>query len=406
MSSQSIYRWFAPADFSCPDLHRRARALWIVSWPFFAVVVVALAIAVLVEPHTLGRRATTVAAVGGLITLLHAISRAGRPGLASWILVIGLSIIVTQRAWITGGIHAPVAVFYVIFIVIAGVLLGARGGFVTAAVCFMGAIVLTLGTTMGWLAPRAGAGSPLGGLAFVVLAIGLALVLQALTNFAPKRESLGLSAQMVVHDMRSPILALLARLELLRGGLPPEAARDVEGAIDGATSLNRIATTLLDISRLESGRMPVRRSKTDVSMLAQSVVSSVQRLQPTRRLVVEVTGDPVCNCDSDLTRRILENLVTNAMKHTSIDGLVRVLISGSSAAIQISVRDEGLGVPAEARKRIFEPYAAAGTQSATGYESFGLGLSFCKLAAEAQGGAIRVEDGVPRGSVFTVELPR
>ena len=76
-------------------------------------------------------------------------------------------------------------------------------------------------------------------------------------------------------------------------------------------------------------------------------------------------------------------------------------------SIQISVRDEGLGVPAEARKRIFEPYAAAaGTHSTTGYESFGLGLSFCKLAAEAQGGVIRIEDGVPRGSVFTVELPR
>ena len=406
MTSQSIFRWFAPADFPCPDLTRRARALWIVSWPFFSVVVVVLAIAVLVEPHTLGRRATTIAAVGTLITLLHAISRAGRPALASWILVIGLSLIVTQRAWITGGIHAPVAVFYVIFIVMAGVLLGTRGGFVTAAVCFVGAMVLTLGTAMGWLTPRPGAGPALGGLVFVILAIGLALVLQALTNFSPKRESLGLNAQMVVHDMRSPILALLARLELLRGGVPPEVAKDVEGAIDGATSLNRIATTLLDISRLESGRMPVRRSNTDLSMLAQSVVATAQRLQPTRSIVVEVYGDPVCNCDSDLTRRILENLVTNAIKHTSIDGAVRVVISGSSATIQISVSDEGLGVPPEARKRIFEPYAVAGTQAGAGYESFGLGLAFCKLAAEAQGGVIRIEDGVPRGSVFSVELPR
>jgi signal transduction histidine kinase len=406
MSTHSIYRWFAPADLSSPDLQRHARALWIVSWPFFAVVVVVLAIGVLVEPHTLGRRATTIAAVGALITLLHAISRAGRPALASWILVIGLAIIVTQRAWITGGIHAPVAVFYVIFIVMAGVLLGARGGYITAAVCFVGAIVLTAGTAMGWLTPRLGAGSSLGALVFVVLAIGLALVLQALSNFSRKRESLSFNAQMIVHDMRSPILALLARLELLRGSVPAETARDVEGAIAGATSLNRIASTLLDISRLESGRMPVRRSNTDVSMLAQSVVASVQKLQPTRRIVVEVHADPVCHCDSDLTRRILENLVSNAMKHTSIDGSVRVIISGSPAAILLSVSDEGLGVPLEARKRIFEPYVAGGSQSANGHESFGLGLAFCKLAAEAQGGVIRVDDGVPRGSVFSVELPR
>lgn len=406
MTAQSIYRWFAPADLSRPDLSRRARALWIVSWPFFAVIVVMLAIGALVEPNTLGRRATTIAAVGTLITVLHAISRAGRPALASWILVIGLSLIVTQRAWITGGIHAPVAVFYVIFIVMAGLLLGSRGGFVTAAICFLGAIVLTIGTAMGWLTPRPGAGSVLGGFVFVVFAIGLALVLQALTSFAPRREPLGLNAQMIVHDMRSPILALLARLELLRGGVSADVARDVEGAIDGAKTLNCIASSLLDVSRLEAGRMPVRRSTTDVSMLAQSVVTSIRNLQPSREIAVEVFGDPVSNCDPDLTRRILENLVTNAMKHTRMDGAVRVSISGSRTSVQLAVSDEGVGVPPEGRTRIFEPYAGEGTQSAMGHESFGLGLAFCKLAAEAQGGRIRVDDRAPRGSVFTVELPR
>src|SRR5688572_13929478 len=117
MNPQSISRWFGPPALFHPDLRRRARALWIVSWPFLAVVAGVLAIGVLVEPQTLARRATTIAAVGCLMLLLHAISRSGRPVLASWILVIGLSLIVTQRAWITGGIHAPVAVFYVMFIV-------------------------------------------------------------------------------------------------------------------------------------------------------------------------------------------------------------------------------------------------------------------------------------------------
>ncbi len=406
MTSHSVYRWFGPADLARPDLSRRARALWIVSWPLFAVVAVILAIGVLIEPDTLARRAVTVAAVGALITFLHAISRSGRPALASWILVIGLSIIVTQRAWITGGIHAPVAVFYVIFIVMAGVLLGPRGGIVTAAVCFAGAIVLTVGTALTWLVPRPGAGSVLGGFVFVLLAIGLALVLQALTKFGPRRDELNLNAQMIVHDMRSPILAMLARLEMLRGGVPADVARDIEGAIDGAKTLNCIASSLLDVSRLEAGRMPVRRSTTDVSMLAQSVVGSIRNLQPSRDIAVEVFGDPECNCDPDLTRRILENLVSNAMKHTRIDGAVRVRVNGSRGTVQISVSDEGLGVPPERRKRIFEPYAAAGVESANGYESFGLGLAFCKLAAEAQGGAIRVEDAVPRGCVFIVELPR
>src|SRR5262245_45012926 len=105
---QSRLGWLAPPELPRLDLRRRARALWLVSWPFFAVVLLVLGIAGLLEPATLARRAVTIASVGTLVTFLHAISRAGRPVLASWILVLGLSAIVTQRAWITGGIHAPV----------------------------------------------------------------------------------------------------------------------------------------------------------------------------------------------------------------------------------------------------------------------------------------------------------
>ena len=273
MTPQLIFEWFAPPELARADLRHRARALWIVSWPFFAVVTVLLGIAVLVEPDTLARRATTIAAVGGLMTVLHMTSRAGRPVLASWILVIGLSVIVTQRAWVTGGIHAPVAVFYVLFIVMAGVLLGARGAVATAAACTLGAIVLTVGTTLGWLTPRPGAGSALGGFVFVVLAIGLALVLHALVTLRPRREGLDVDAvQLLVDDMRSPMQVLVSHLEVLRRELRGESAKDVEAALGGVRALRRMTNSLLDVSRLEAGRMPIRRSVTDLSALAHAVV--------------------------------------------------------------------------------------------------------------------------------------
>jgi signal transduction histidine kinase len=405
--TESIVGWLAPPHLARHDLRRRALALWIVSWPFFAVVATVLGIAVLVEPDTLVRRSVTVAAVGALIALLHAISRAGRPVLASWILVIGLSIIVTQRAWITGGIHAPVAVFYALFIVMASVLLGARGGLATAVVCFLGAIVLTAGTALGWLTPPLGAGSPYGGFAFVVLAIGLALVLQALVTVRPGREAVRLDTiHMIVHDMRAPMQALLAHLELLRDDIRGESVKDVEAAIGGATTLRRMTNSLLDVSRLEAGQMPVRRSVTDLSALTHAVVAAVRVLQPTRDIRVETHGDSVCNCDRELMRRIIENLVSNAMKHTAIEGRVRVVISSSADKAYIAVSDEGPGVPQEKRSRIFEPYSAEGLLSTSGYESSGLGLAFCRLAVEAHGGSIRIEDGRPRGNVFVVELPR
>ena len=403
---EAISRWFAPPEMSRLDVRSRARALWLVSWPFFAVVTVVLGIAVLVEPHTLARRATTVAAVGLLISLLHSISRAGRPTLASWMLVLGLSVIVTQRAWITGGIHAPVAVFYVLFIVMAGVLIGARGAFVTAALCFLGAILLTVGTALEWLTPRPGAGSPLAGLVFVVLAIGLALVIQALVTYRPRRERMGDKVlQMYVHDMRAPMQVLLANLEELRenrGG----NARDLEEAIGGVVTMRRMTTSLLDVSKLEAGRLSVQRSVTDLSALARSVVTSIRVLQPDREITIQAHGDPACSCDPELTRRIIENLVSNAMKHTQRDGRVQVVIVGSVSGVSLGVIDEGEGVPEAQRARIFEPFGAEGLVSITGYESSGLGLAFCRLAAEAQGGTIRVEDAKPRGSAFIVELPR
>jgi hypothetical protein len=162
------------------------------TWPFFAVVTVVLGAGVLIEPDTLTRRLTTIVAVGILISILHLISRRGRPMLASWLLVMGLTLIVTQRAWITGGMHAPIAAFYALFIVMAGALIGPRGGVVTAAACVVGAFVLTGAEAMRLLTPPAGATSPVASLVMTLLAIGIALVMQSLVTPGSRRE--GLSA--------------------------------------------------------------------------------------------------------------------------------------------------------------------------------------------------------------------
>ncbi len=192
---------------------------------------------------------------------------------------------------------------------------------------------------------------------------------------------------MLVHDMRAPMQILLGHLELMRNGLG--RGMDVEAALYGATTLQSMTNSFLDVSRLEAGRMPVHRSFTDLSALAQSVVASLCRLQAMRDIAVAVHGDPVCNCDRELTRRVIEILVSNAMKHTSIEGRVRVVISHSRDRASIAVHDEGPGVLPQDRSRIFEPYSAQGLRSTMGYASSGLGLAFCRLAVEAQDGARR-----------------
>ena len=129
-------------------------------------------------------------------------------------------------------------------------------------------------------------------------------------------------------------------------------------------------------------------------------------LQPSRVIAVEGHGSTVCNCDPELTRRVIENLIGNAMKHTPHSSRIRVDVVGSENAVSIAVTDEGPGVPVERRARIFEPYNAHASRTATGYASFGVGLVFCRLAVQAHGGSIRVDDGPGGGSVFLVELPR
>src|SRR5437879_12981110 len=163
------------------------------------------------------------------------------------------------------------------------------------------------------------------------------------------------SIQLLVGDMRSPMQVLVSHLEVLRRELRGESARGAEAALSRVRTLRRMGNSLLDVSRLEAGRMPIRRSITDLSALAHAVVSAVRIVQPTCDIAVETRGDSMCNCDPGLTRRIIENLVSNAMEVTTIDGRVRLVIAGSRHGASIAVTDEGPAVPPEPRTRTFEP---------------------------------------------------
>jgi signal transduction histidine kinase len=94
-----------------------------------------------------------------------------------------------------------------------------------------------------------------------------------------------------------------------------------------------MTNSLLDVSRLEAGRMPIRRCVTDLSALAQAIVSAVRIAQPTCDIAVETRRDSMCDCDPELTRRVIENLVSNAMKVTTLGGRVRVVIAGSEQRV-------------------------------------------------------------------------
>ncbi|HUX33430.1 MAG TPA: ATP-binding protein [Gemmatimonadaceae bacterium] len=407
MTLPRALRWFdAPAPTS-PEASRRARALWKLQWSFLGVLATLFGVATVLMPQTIGRRAVSILAVAALTLVIHAINRAGRTNLASWLLVLGLTAVLTQRAWITGGVHSPVDVFYLLFVLMAGGLLGTRGSVVTAAVCLVCAIALAVGAPTEIVAPIAGL--RLTAVYLLVIVLGLAGTLVALTLLLKqaRRSATDDLIQMFVHDMRSPLTVIAASLAMLREDVPPdsEMAEHVDAARANAIRLNALANNFLDVHRMEAGSMPVRRAPTDVAALARDVVAGLRVLSPTRQIEVCAPRPALCDGDPQLVRRIIENLLGNAIKHTPPDSAIRIDVSGNEERMQVAVRDEGPGIPVDLRTRLFERYSATSVASDRGAHSVGLGLAFCALAVKAHGGAIRVESGDPRGSVFIVELP-
>jgi signal transduction histidine kinase len=210
---------------------------------------------------------------------------------------------------------------------------------------------------------------------------------------------------MVVHDMRSPLMALMMRLHLVRRHAPQDLQRGIEDALRSADGVNRMANTLLDVSRLETGKMPLQREMADIAALAADARHVLSSMDATRVIELEAPGPVRVTCDPGLVRRVLENLVGNGIKHTPRGGRLRIAVKELPDRVRVTVQDEGPGVPPEARERIFEKFGTVTARRSQGYHSAGLGLAFCKLAVEAHGGTIGVEPALPHGSVFWLELP-
>jgi signal transduction histidine kinase len=187
--------------------------------------------------------------------------------------------------------------------------------------------------------------------------------------------------------------------------LSDESAEDLRTAIMASKMRNHMANDLLDVSRLESGKLPLDRSTCDLSALARSVAADLSALDRARAIDLEALEPVQVSCDAGLVRRVLANIVNNAIKHTPSGGRIVLLASSHAGGARVAVRDSGPGVPMEARERIFEKFGTVAARAALEYHSAGLGLAFCKLAVEAHGGRIGVDAPPEGGSEFWFELP-
>jgi two-component system, NtrC family, sensor histidine kinase KinB len=209
----------------------------------------------------------------------------------------------------------------------------------------------------------------------------------------------------LVHDLRSPLNAITGFLQTLED-TPLPASQSELLAIAGraAHRLLSLVNTILDVSRLEKGAMPVDRREIDVDHVVSSVLDMqlpVARLRGVRLSSEGGAGCGAWSADPELLNRILENLVSNALRHTPRGGEVKVRLSQDAELLRVAVSDDGPGIPEADAERVFEKFVTGGR----GSRNSGLGLAFCKLAVEAHGGHIRVERPPGGGAVFAFTIP-
>ncbi len=220
------------------------------------------------------------------------------------------------------------------------------------------------------------------------------------------RDSL---VHMVVHDLRSPLTALGGLLSMIGyrvGEQDPQTRRDVETCMSISSRIVDMLTAVLDASKLEAGAMQVDLCLCDLAQITTHVIAEMRGLALDRNVLFGSPPVPAV-ADPQLITRVVQNLLGNALRFTPRQGTIRIEIAVTEESIRFAMTDEGKQVPRELKPRIFEKYGAVQAGGGKGIFSTGLGLPFCRMAVEAHGGAIGVDDRPDQpGSTFWFTLPR
>ncbi|MGZ6142483.1 MAG: sensor histidine kinase [Myxococcales bacterium] len=223
-----------------------------------------------------------------------------------------------------------------------------------------------------------------------------------------QRQKDELSA-LIVHDIKGPASAMrmCAQVQLRHGGAAAER-EPWRVVLSAADRINRMALDLLDIARSESGGLVPRMAEVPLGAIFAEIESSFEASASGRkqRLVVEKPPPELrLRGDEELLHRVLYNLVDNSLRYAGPGDEVRVQARAAQAGgVELTVADTGPGIGPADRERVFEKYVRLGGDAGP-QAGRGLGLTFCRLAVEAHGGRIRVEDNQPRGAMFRVLLP-
>lgn len=234
----------------------------------------------------------------------------------------------------------------------------------------------------------------------------------ATMNDITERKRLELMKQnfysMVSHDIRSPLASVGTLLELVLDGaggtIPEDAANKLQRAQKSCARLQQMVRHLLDLEKFSAGVVELEKSQFPAAELLLDSTQSFEGLGTEKGITIEMDEcEGEIDGDRDLLQRVVENFISNAMKYSPDGGKVQVRSRVKNGFVEVSVTDQGPGVPSQMRETVFEKFKQVNTSDRK--RGFGLGLAICKSIIEQHGGQIGVEPAESGGSRFWFAVP-
>jgi signal transduction histidine kinase len=214
--------------------------------------------------------------------------------------------------------------------------------------------------------------------------------------------------RVAAHDLRSPLTAVALGAGLLRENLAGDQRRQAEIMLSSTRQMTRLIDDLLEVHELEEGRRQFLFEAVDVGAALRETLHGLEPVAQHKGIRLEVTGLadlPAVRADAGALREVFDNLCSNALKFSPAGSCLSVSAELRPAFVRVEVRDQGPGVPAGEKERIFTKYARGTAQPTGGEKSTGLGLAIVRELVSVMNGRVWCEDAVGGGAMFVVQVP-
>ncbi|HSM58539.1 MAG TPA: HAMP domain-containing sensor histidine kinase [Candidatus Sulfomarinibacteraceae bacterium] len=346
---------------------------------------------------------------GGTMSGKRAGAYSGEPPRLLFAGVVGLLLLLVWILDIVSGPRLTISLFYLLPVGLSAWFLGLWAGFIVAGVSVGAWLFTELSTNVTLsepLVPYLNAAIRLG--FFLVVAYGVSTLRAARTRQAELTT-------FIIHDLRSPLASIMVSLQLLREGngpasrSPEKDRQALEIGLKSAYYMESLIDSLLDLARLEAGRMPLQHEEVAAEELLAQAMDQVALIAGRQRVDLQLQSEgeqTLLSVDRALTVRVLVNLLSNAISYSPGEATVTLRARPYEGQMFLfRIQDEGPGIPQEWQRKAFQKFEQVRARRAGIAVGSGLGLAYCRMAVEAQSGKIWIEQSSDTGAVLCFTLP-